>query len=195
MSVQRMDSPAQVAAKPISRRTTADELLAMGEGRRELIHGEVIEMSPTSMEHAYIEQKIGRYLDIFVEANGLGEVYTGDAGFVLETDPDLVRAPDVAFIRRERVVRIHAYYPGPPDLAVEVVSPGDSYTEVNEKVQVWLAHGTVEVWVADPRRQTVQVFKHRKGADVTLSKGDEIDGGDLLPGFRLPLEKIFPADE
>ena len=193
MSVQRLDSPAQAATKPISRQTTADELLSMGEGRRELIHGEVIEMSPTSMEHAYAEQKIGRYIDTFVEANGLGEVYTGDAGFLLATDPDLVRAPDVAFIQRKRVVRIHAYYPGPPDLAVEVVSPGDSYTEVREKVEMWLAHGTVEVWIADPRRQTVQIFK--EGNEITLNKRDAIDGGDLLPGFHLPLEKIFPADE
>ena len=150
-------------------------------------------MAPTGFGHGIVEGKIFRYLDIFVEANGLGAVCTGDTGFLLATDPDLVRAPDVAFVRRERVVRTHKYYPGAPDLAVEVVSPGDSYTEVNEKVAMWLAHDTVEVWVADPRRATVQVF--RKGTEGTFNKGDEIDGGDLLPGFRLPLEKIFPAEE
>ncbi len=193
MSVQRMDSPAQVAAKPISRRTTADELLAMGEGRRELIYGEVIEMAPTGFGHGCVEDDIGYYLTHFVKANGMGVVCTGDTGFLLASDPDLVRAPDVAFVRRERVVRTHKYFPGAPDLAVEVISPGDSYSEVNEKVAMWLAHGTVEVWVVDPRRQTVQVF--RQGTEVTLNKDDEIDGGDLLPGFRLPLENIFPADE
>ena len=172
---------------------TADELLAMGEGRRELIYGEVIEMAPTGMEHAYFENEIALHLTIFVKAHGLGKVYTGEAGFVLATDPDLVRAPDVAFIRRERVVRTRKYYRGAPDLAVEVVSPGDSYSDVNEKVKMWLEHGTKEVWVVDERRETVQVYK--QGSDVTLKKGDEIDGGDLLPGFRLPLEEIFPADE
>ena len=128
-----------------------------------------------------------------MKAKDLGIVCTGDTGFLLATDPDLVRAPDVGFVKRERVVRTHKYFPGAPDLAVEVISPGDSYSEVNEKVAMWLAHGTEEVWVADPRRQTVQVF--RKGTEVTLNKDDEIDGGDLLPGFRLPLGKIFPADE
>ena len=191
MSVQRSDSPVSTVTKPV----TADELLAMGEGRRELIYGEVIEMAPTGFGHGYIEHEISRLLGNFVDAHRLGVVCTGDTGFLLATDPDLVRAPDVAFVRRERVVRTHKYYPGAPDLAVEVISLGDSYTEVNEKVAMWLAHGTVEVWVVEPRLEIVRIFKHRKGTDVTLSKGDEIDGGDLLPGFRLPLEKIFPADE
>ena len=191
MSVQRVDAPAKAAAKLV----TADELLAMGEGRRELIYGEVIEMAPAGEEHGYVEGDIYHYLSIHVKANGLGRIYPSDTGFLLATDPDLVRVPDVAFVRRERIVRTPKYYPGAPDLAVEVVSPGDSYSDVNEKVKMWLEHGTMEVWVVDPRRQTVQVFKHRKGADVTLSKGDEIDGDDLLPGFRLPLENIFPADE
>ena len=152
-------------------------------------------MAPAGEGHGNIENDIDYYLTHFVKANNLGRVYTGDTGFLLATDPDLVRVPDVAFVQRERVVRTPKYYPGAPDLAVEVISPGDSYTEVNEKVAMWLAHGTVEVWVADPRRQTVQVFKHGKGTDVTLNKDDEIDGGDLLPGFRLPLENIFPDDE
>ncbi len=197
MSVQRLESPAKAVTKPVcpstGRRVTADELLAMGEGRRELIYGEVIEMAPTGFGHGRIEHEIDLHLGVFVQANGLGVICTGDTGFLLATDPDLVRAPDVAFVRRERVVQTHKYYPGAPDLAVEVVSPGDSYTEVREKVEMWLAHGTVEVWVADPLRMTVQVF--RKGTEVTLNKGDEIDGGDLLPGFRLPLANIFPADE
>ena len=189
MSVQRLDSPASTATRPV----TADELLAMSEGRRELIYGEVIEMAPAGVEHGFIEGDIYHYLSVFVRSKRLGRVFPGDTGFLLATDPDLVRVPDVAFVRRERVVRTPKYYPGAPDLAVEVVSPGDSYTEVSEKVAMWLAHGTAEVWVADPRRETVQVFK--QGTDVTLNKDDEIDGGDLLPGFRLPLENIFPADE
>ena len=195
MSVQRLESPTKAATTPVSRRTTADELLAMGEGRRELIYGKVIEMAPTGVEHGFIEGDIYHYLSIFVKANRLGRVFPGDTGFLLATNPDLVRVPDMAFVSRKRVVRTPKYYPGAPDLAVEVVSPGDSYTEVNEKVAMWLSHGTVEVWVADPRRQTVQVFRHGKETDVTLNKDDEINGGDLLPGFRLPLENIFPADE
>ena len=152
-------------------------------------------MPPTGAEYGDIEHEISRLLGNFVKAKGLGKVYTGEVGFLLATDPDLVRAPDVAFVRRERVVRTRKYYPYAPDLAVEVLSPNDPYSEVTEKVEMWLEHGTVEVWILDPRRESVRVFKHRKGTDVTLNKNDEINGGDLLPGFRLPLEKIFPADE
>ena len=150
-------------------------------------------MSPTGAEHGDIEHEISRLLGNFVKATGLGKVYTGEVGFLLATVPDLVRAPDVAFVRRERVVRTRKYYPYAPDLAVEVLSPNDPYSYVREKVATWLAHGTVEVWVVDPRRETVQVF--RKGTEVILNKGDEINGGDLLSGFRLPLETIFSAAE
>ena len=118
MSVQRLDSPISTATK----RVTADELLAMGEGRRELIYGEVIEMAPAGEEHGFVELRIASRIVYFVEANKLGRVYPGDTGFLLATDPDLVRVPDVALVKRERVVRTRKYYPGAPDLAWESVS-------------------------------------------------------------------------
>jgi Uma2 family endonuclease len=103
-----------------------------------------------------------------------------------------VRAPDAAFVTRERAERFadrEKYFEGAPDLAAEVVSPGDSGREVAEKVGDYLAAGTRLVWVIDPRRRTVTV--HRPGADPqTLGPDDLLEGGDLLPGFALPVSRL-----
>ena len=96
-----------------------------------------------------------------VRANKLGRVYAAETGFRLALDPDTVRAPDVAFVRQERIEevgKVEGYWPGAPDLAVEVISPGDLYTEVEEKVFTWLEGGTRLVIVVDPRRRTAAVF-------------------------------------
>ena len=104
-----------------------------------------------------------------------------------------MRAPDVAFVRRERVEalgRQTGYWPEAPDLAIEVISPNDRYTEVEEKVADWLAAGTRMVVVANPRNRTVRV--HRSTTDVvTLTMDDTLDGGDVVPGWRMPLTEIF----
>ncbi len=170
---------------------TADQLLAMGDGCRELIRGEVIEMTPPGEEHEDIAIEILGPLWTFVRQHKLGKVYSR-LGFLLATDPDTVREPDTAFVRRGRVVRTPKYFPGAPDIAVEVRSPGDTASEVNAKAEMWLAHGTREVWVADPRRVTVRIFRIGQ-APQSRTEPDAIESGDLLPGFRLPVRDIFPC--
>src|SRR5439155_5318412 len=91
----------------------------------------------------------------------LGEVVSGDTGFIIEQDPDTVRAPDLGFVKRERIEKIgipKKYFPGSPDLAVEIVSPGDTMNEVDEKVEMWLERGATMVWVVNPRKKTVSVY-------------------------------------
>jgi len=104
-----------------------------------------------------------------------------------------VRAADVAFVRRERlegVGRVRGYWDGAPDLAVEVISPNDLYTEVDEKVAEWLEYGTRLVFVVNPRRRTVAV--HRPGQPVRiLSENDLLDGEDVVPGWTLPTRDLF----
>jgi Uma2 family endonuclease len=116
-----------------------------------------------------------------------------DTGFWLTRDPDTVRAPDVAFVRRERLptgAARRGYFPGAPDLAVEVISPKDLYTEVDEKVGEWLAHGTLMVLVVNPRRRTVAV--HRPGQPVRILGEDEtLDGEDAVPGWTMAVRDIF----
>lgn len=172
---------------------TADELLAMGDiGRCELIYGELVMMSPAGLEHGVVAVRFARYLSAFVEDHDLGICLAAETGFKIEANPDLVRAPDASFIRKDRVKYPLSpkFFSGVPDLAVEVVSPDDTKRELSEKVNMWLAHGTSVVWVADPKPMTVTI--HRVGrAQQSLSVGDEIKDEPLLPGFVLPLAKIF----
>lgn len=177
---------------------TADELLDLPDDsqRHELVRGELRTMAPAGWEHGDWSSVIDGSLGPYARKLRLGRVFAGDVGFLLAADPDTVRAPDIAFVRRDRVVAVESrrgYFPGAPDLAVEVVSPNDRYTDVDEKVAEWLEHGTRMVLVVNPRRKSVAV--HRPGQPTrTLTLDDAIDGEDVVPGWRLPLQELF-ADE
>jgi Uma2 family endonuclease len=174
---------------------TAKELLRMPDDgmRHELVRGELREMSPAGNEHGYLAMKVGRLLGNHVEDNKLGRVYAAETGFKIASDPDTVRAPDAAFVSRERVEkvgRVAGFWPGAPDLAVEVVSPGDTHAEVVEKALSWLEAGCRMVLVAEPERKAVTVYRSRE--DIRIVTGDEaVDGADVVPGWRLPVAEIF----
>jgi Uma2 family endonuclease len=178
-----------------TKNVTAAELLQMPDDglRRELVRGELRTMTPAGHPHGRVAVRITWPLAQHVDENGLGAVYAAETGFVLETDPDTVRAPDVAFVRRERVEEVGetgGFFPGPPDLAVEVVSPGDTYAEVEGKVAEWLAAGCRMVIVADRSNRAVRV--HRSPTAVTtLTESDEIDGADVVPGWRMSVRRLF----
>jgi Uma2 family endonuclease len=174
---------------------TAEELLTMPKDgfRYELVKGELRKMPPSGSEHAAIIGRLTVRLGQHVEANNLGLYFGAEAGFKIASDPDTVRAPDVAFVSRERIPESGIpknFWPGAPDLAVEVVSPGDTYNEVEDKVEQWLDAGTRAVWIVNPRRRNVSVYRSTK--DVKrLSEADELDGGDVVPGFRCKVSEIF----
>jgi Uma2 family endonuclease len=174
---------------------TADQLLRLPDDglRHELVRGELLTMSPAGFEHFDIATVVGVSLVSHVLAHRLGRVIIGDVGFRLTTAPDTVRAPDVAFIRAERhreVGRTQGYWPGAPDLAIEVISPNDLYTEVEEKVAEWLEHGTRLVFVVNPRRRTVTVHRPNQQPRV-LSGEDMLDGEDVVPGWSVPIRDLF----
>jgi Uma2 family endonuclease len=176
-------------------RSTASELYAMPDDgfRYELVKGELRKMSPAGGEHGAIIVNITVLLGQHVKANKLGVCFGAETGFKIASDPDTVRAPDVAFVGRERIPESgipKKFWEGAPDLAVEVLSPGDTYTEVDEKVEDWLDSGARAVWVVNPKRRSVSVY--RSLTDVTrLSEGDELDGGEVVPGFRCKVSEIF----
>jgi len=174
---------------------TAEELLRKPDDgfRYELVRGELRKMPPAGSEHGYIAMRLGSRLGRHVEANDLGRVYAAETGFKLTSDPDTVRAPDAAFIGRERVEeagRVEGYWPGAPDLAVEVVSPGDTHTEVVEKALAWLGAGSRMVLVVDPGQRTATVYRSLDDIRI-LTEGDAIDGADVVPGWRLPVAELF----
>ena len=173
---------------------TAEELLQMPKDgyRYELVRGVLKKMAPAGHTHGKRGNRVNHSLSTHVYGNRLGEVYLAETGFILETEPDHVRAPDVAFVRQERVEAAgdgDGFFPGPPDLAIEVISPSDLLTDVYEKVEEWLAAGTLMVIVINPRNRTVSV--HTSESAVTLNEGDTLDGADVVPGWRLPIADIF----
>ena len=179
------------ATKPM----TAEELAALPDDgyRYELVRGELVRMAPAGGWHGQIGMRFGRYIGVYVDEQKLGAVFNAETGFFFARDPDVVRAPDVAFVRTSRLPPEEdrwGYLPLAPDLAVEVVSPSDAMTDVLDKVLAYLEAGTQMVVVVLPRRQVLQVYGPDRTARV-LGLDDIFDGGDVLPGFRLPVAAIF----
>ncbi len=178
-----------------TRLMTADEFLDMRDDGllHELVRGEVVTMSLPGGEHGEIAGEIFWRITNHVKSSKLGRTYAAETGFIIERDPDTVRGPDVAFVRAERLREISnpkKYIPFAPDLVVEVLSPNDRAEPVEEKVQEWLVAGSRMVWIVDPRTRTVTI--HRPGAEpVTLTEDQDLDGGDVLPGFVCRVALFF----
>ncbi|MBI2566287.1 MAG: Uma2 family endonuclease [Candidatus Schekmanbacteria bacterium] len=167
------------------------ERIAHRLGRSELIDGRIVEMSPTGAKHGKIEVWIAAILLAYVRSRNLGEVGTGEVGCKLPNGR--VRAPDVLFVRAERVPAEgppDGFWPFAPDLAVEVVSPDDSAREVRDKASDWIAAGSQAVWIADPASRTVTVYALATVPRV-LGIGETLEGGSVLPGFACLVDEIF----
>jgi Uma2 family endonuclease len=172
--------------------TTAEQLLrATDIGRCELVAGELRTLIPPGGQHGRIAFDIGYALGRHVKPRKLGTLFAAETGFLLSRDPDTVRAPDVAFVRADRVAPPErGYYPGAPDLVVEVLSPDDRPGSVRDKVAMWLEAGATLVWEVDPRKRTVTVHQ-RAGGARTLTEADTLTGGPVLPDFSLPVHDVF----
>lgn len=179
---------------------TAEDLLRMPDDgwRYELVRGELRRMPLPGFQHGRIANRIAFHLTGHVEANGLGVVVAAETGFLLHANPDEVRGADVAFISRSRYEATpfsqEKHFPGAPDLVVEVVSPSDSYSEVEEKVLVWLHAGARLVVLADPKKRVV--FVHRPGASPEILTSAEILSGEpVVPGWAFKVGDAFPPEE
>ncbi len=180
----------------VKQRMTAEELWEMPEvpGKRfELVRGKLREMPGAGVLHAEIVTILLFLLRPFVAERGLGRVYGDGLAYVIRRDPDTVRVPDVSFVSQARLPEggvPEGFMPLSPDLAVEIVSPADTANEVHEKVRSYLESGVRLVWVLWPRHRAVSVYSEGDGYRE-LGSEDELEGGEVLPGFRVKVSQLF----
>lgn len=163
------------------------------QGSFELVKGEHRCMTPAGYEHGRIAGNLASLVGQFVKSHALGDILTAEAGFILALDPDTVRAPNLAFVSKDRL-------PSPeerkgfsqlaPDLVVEVVSPTGRSADVEEKIQDYLKAGVSLLWTVYPDTRTVTEYRSVNLVRV-LSCEETLDGHDVLPGFRCRVAAIF----
>jgi Uma2 family endonuclease len=187
------------------KRYTADEFwgicqLPENDGKHlELINGVIEEgMAPTGEQHGDLASELNMRIRMYVKVNKLGRVTAAETGYVMFTDPDgqqVILAPDVGFIARERMAAAPSkkFVGAPPDLAVEVISPSEIYSKVVQKALLYLQYGTRQVWIVDLSNKIVSVYV--PGEIHTFDIHSTLDGGDVLPGFSLPIGELFAEPE
>ena len=167
--------------------------LSVDTGRSELVEGELRMMSPAGGRHGRVAMNCGRLLANHVEEHKLGVAYAAETGFVLARDPDTVRAPDVAFVSAARLSEIDdesGFVPFAPDLAIEVISPSDSFSAVEEKAFSWLSAGTRLVLLVDPANEIVHVYRAANEIAV-FAKGDTFSASDVVTDWQVTVAKLF----
>ena len=174
---------------------TAEDLLALtgDENHYEIVKGELIMMVPASARHGKFASRLVHALASCIGEHGLGQVYTAEPGFQLQAEPLTIRAPDVAFVQRERIPpegEPEGFWAIAPDLVVEIVSPSETAQEVHEKVADYLRAGTRLLWLVYPASQAVMEYRSPMEARQ-LTVEDDLDGDEVVPGFRYPLKQLF----
>ena len=158
--------------------------------RYALIKGVLYRMPPPMSRHGRVVMAVGAPIYVYALQNRLGAVYD-QSGFIFERDPDTLLSPDLAFVQRANIpVDPNSYPRVAPDLVVEVASPSQSGPSIEQKVATYLAAGVRLIWVVDPEPRTVHVYRG-DGTERVLTDEDVIDGEDVLPGFRLPVARLF----
>src|SRR5438309_6078807 len=172
---------------------TPDELpqTHVPDKRTELVRGVLVVREPAGSRHGLVTMNLGAELAVYAKQTGAGGVYAAESGFKLASNPDTVRAPDIAFVSRERLppASTTGYPTLAPDLAVEVLSPGDRPGDV-AKVADWLSAGTRLVWALDPERWLARVYRD-DGSETVVTAEGALEGEDVLPGFRCSLVSIL----
>jgi len=190
MSAER----AYVPAMSLATLMTAEELLALSipDKRTELVRGVLVVREPAGYAHGRVAMNLAVRLANHVEQAAAGQVFAAETGFTLARAPDTVRAPDIAFMRRDRLPEpVPQGFPDlAPDLVVEVLSPGDRPGEVLAKIADWLSAGTRLVWIVDPERRVARVYRQDGGETIVAADGT-LDGEGVLPGFSCPLASIL----
>ncbi len=160
--------------------------------RTELVRGRLVVREPAKWGHGLVAARLLTEIAIYLRSNPIGEVCAAETGFTLQRRPDTVRAPDVAYLRADRVptVEVAGFDEIAPDLVVEVLSRGDRASVVKTKIENWLGAGTLLVWVVDPRKRVARVHR-ADGTTVALTDAQSLVGETVLPGFSVTLKRLF----
>ncbi|MGH7482286.1 MAG: Uma2 family endonuclease [Longimicrobiales bacterium] len=160
--------------------------------RVELVRGVLVREPRPAAYHGWVQVGLGGALLNHVREHGLGFVFT-DIGVILEREPDTVRGPDIAFVVADRLPGgppKKGFLEFAPDLCVEIVSPSNRLTEIQAKVFEYLDAGTRLCWIVNPEPRTVTSYRSRTDVGLADATG-EIDGDDVVPGFRLAVAELF----
>jgi Uma2 family endonuclease len=173
---------------------TAEQLLRADVPNKstELVRGRLIVREPPGTQHGRVQSKLNFLVGAFAYSHKLGALFGQDTGFKIASDPDTVRAPDLAFVRRERLALIapRGYAALAPDLVAEILSPDDRPGEVLAKIGEWLDAGVEIVWLIDPDRRTAQVYRS-DGSVAAVAHDGALEGDTVLPGLTIPLAELF----
>ena len=172
---------------------TAEDLLKANipNKRTELVRGRLVVREPAGWRHGAVTMNLAARLAQHVDLTGAGQLLAAETGFTLARNPDTVRAPDIAFVRRERLPSDTVGFAElAPDLVVEVLSPDDRPGETLAKVGDWLEAGALRVWVIDPERRIARVYR-QDGTETMIDSTGSLHGEDVLPGFSCTLDAIL----
>jgi len=183
-----------MAVRIVEEPITGEELLEMGDiGPCELIEGRIVAMRPAGDLHGGYESNFDEYLKAYVRSRKLGKVRVGEVGIYIRRNPDTVRGADVVFISNERYAQRQSqtgFLDVAPDLVVEIMSPADRWQEVNEKLRDYFSIGVRLIWVGNPAEPAV--YAYRSLTDVRrFGPEDTLTGDDVLPGFSVPVARLF----
>jgi len=173
---------------------TAEDLLRtnLPDKRTELVRGRLVVHEPAGGRHGSVAMNLAIRLGQHIDLTGAGQLFAAETGFTLSRVPDTVRAPDIAFVRSERLPRPipQSFLELAPDLVVEVLSPDDRPGEVLAKIGDWLEAAAQLVWVIDPERRIARIYR-QDGSEAIINEDQQLNGEDLLPGFACRLATIL----
>lgn len=179
---------------------TADDLWEIAhlpendDKRFELINGVIYELPPSSPANTIVAGLFVHKFNLYLEQHDLGYVTGADGGFIISGQEN-VFMPDAAFISYARVPEFpKKLFPAAPDIAVEVISPSETPRKIRNKVNAYLRGGTRLVWVVYPEDKAIDVYQLAPDGGTHIREftiEDTLDGGDVLPGFTLPVREIF----
>jgi Uma2 family endonuclease len=194
VALDKHGSASTIGPMPLAPPITAEQLAGINDGRHrfELIEGRLVVMEPGGWAHGMVSMSATLPVANWIAEQGLGRSFVAETGFIIKRNPDTVRAPDFAFVREERIPGklSKGFFEIAPDFAIEVISFDDTPREVHDKARQWIEAGVGEVWVVDPKKQTLTVYLPGQDSHE-LTPGDRVKASGLLTGFTYPVAKFF----